>query len=102
MGIIDETAVTVAVERMTTTGYKQDYASVGSEAGSLQPLSDTMAPFVSGNFEKSHLLISPTNTIIKVGDKLTINSEYYIVTGEKSYELLDLKHTEFIIEEKNV
>lgn len=101
--MLDDVSVPIIIEKLITTGNKQDFDTpITGEKGNVQPLDETMAALVTGDFSKSKSLFVNINSVIDVGDRVTIAGMKNIVAGEKSFPFLTLQHRQLLIEEKNV
>jgi len=101
MGIRERYSTTVTVSRLVTTGNKQSFSTVATIKAHKQPLNAEYKELFEGDWTKSYMLYTDVDENIKMGDKLTIESETYYVKAFKKWDVGNLTHLELIIEEKN-
>lgn len=101
MRLLNKYSKQVFVERLETTGYKQDYNNISSFYGQLQSLNAEDKELIKGDWSKSFVLYADIEADILVGDRVTIASQIYYVRALKQYGVGTLQHLKIIIEEKN-
>lgn len=105
MGLRDKYKVSMAVTRLVTVGYKNEYETLGTVTGHMQPLDPAYSAPIEGNLSKSFTVWVAVNADIDIGDKLTIaTGDYagtYYMKEVKKYGIGKQKHKEIIIEEKD-
>lgn len=104
MSLRTQYSVTATVKRLTGTGNKRDYTTVGTVKGHKQPLSDTFIGVVQGNLSKSFSFFVPVNANIVEGDQAVVGSDIYYVKGERKWDIGSSyqQHKELLIELKDV
>lgn len=103
MGLFSQYNSTFSVERTVKTGAKSDFTELTTDnQGFFQPISDSEASLVEGDYSKTYVIYFDRSIDVKIGDRIKIGTDYYYVNGIKDYNYGSLNHKKATIEAKNV
>ncbi len=86
-----------SINRLTQSGNKSSWSSVGSGKGFLKPMDDKQLSINGYQYGQGYVLLTRSNVDIQTTDKVVVDSQEYDVAGVGSYQLGSINFKKIIL-----